>query len=275
MHTLYRLTFSSGKCYIGQTTRKLKTRLSQHRQSAMRGDSQLPVHCAWRKYGEPAIDVIGEYGSDEELHQAEISAIESHGSLTPSGYNVSYGGDTAPSKSPSVAAKIAEKATGRRHTEDVKIVMSDGLKERWKSDEYREKVSAGLKATWDDDRRKATSDRAKSLWEKRKSEGWEMPESQKEKLKNRKFSDETRQKMSDSAKGKKKAPRSKETCDKLSSSVAESWKDPDISSRRASAISDAHKARYANMTEAERLELSEIRKRSWQTRRLKAQKSEE
>ncbi len=274
MHTLYKLTFSSGKCYIGQTTRKLSTRISQHRQSAIRGGSQLPVHCAWRKYGEPEIEVVGEHCSDEELHRAEIKAIADHGSLAPNGYNVSFGGDTAPSKSPSVAAKIAEKAKGRKHSDDVKAEMSDGLKERWKSDEYRSKVSTGLKATWDDDRRKATSERLKAFWDKRKSEGWEMPESHKKNLRGREVSEETRRKMSDSAAGKKKAPRSTETCSKIAKNTSESWRDPEIRSLRSEAISKALKEKYANMTEEEKKAFSDTRKRAWERRKLKQTQSD-
>jgi hypothetical protein len=269
MHTLYKLKFSSGKCYIGQTTRTLKIRISQHRQSAVHGDSQLPVHCAWRKYGEPEIEVIGEHGSDEELHQAEILAITEHCSLAPSGYNVSFGGDTAPSKSPSVAAKISEKAKGRKHSEIVKAGLSDSLKERWKSEEYRSNVSAGLKATWDDERRKATSERMKAFWDKRKSEGWEMSEAHKGKLKGRKFSEETRRKMSESAIGKKKAQRSAETCGKISKNTSKSWKDPEVMARRSEAISKALKEKYASMTGEEKLTLSETRRRAWEKRRAK------
>lgn len=239
MHTLYKLTFSSGKCYIGQTTRTLKIRISQHRQSAMRGESQLPVHCAWRKYGEPDIEVIGEHGSDEELHQAEILAITEHCSLAPSGYNVSFGGDTAPSKSPSVAAKIAEKAKGRKHSDETKVVLSDSLKGRWKNDDYREKVSAGLKATWTEDRREATSDRAKALWDRRRSEGWEMPDAQKEKLSKRTFSDETKRKMSESAKARKREPVSDETRRKMSENAKRQWADKEHSERRVVAVKEA------------------------------------
>lgn len=274
MHTLYKLSFSSGKCYIGQTTRKLKTRISQHRQSAIRGDSQLPVHCAWRKYGEPEIEIVGEYGSDEELHQAEIQAISEHQSLSPSGYNVSFGGDTAPSKSPSVAAKIAEKAKGRKHSESVKSSLSEGLKERWKSEDYRAKASTGLKASWDEDRRKATSERLKAFWEKRKAEGWEMPESHKVNLRGVRRSEETRRKMSESAKGKKKAPRSAETRGKIAKNTSESWSDPEVRSRRSEAISVALKAKHASMTEEERLAFSETRKRAWEKRKLKQTQSD-
>src|SRR5258707_2123341 len=105
---IYRLTFASGKSYIGQTVRALETRMVAHRTQARRG-SLLAVHCAWRAHGEPLIEVLGQYDNIEALHAAEITAIQECGTLSPGGYNVSYGGDTAPSTRPEVAAKISAK----------------------------------------------------------------------------------------------------------------------------------------------------------------------
>lgn len=271
MHTLYKLTFKSGKSYIGQTVRKMQTRFIQHRASANRG-SLLPVHCAWRAHGEPDLQVIGSYESHEELHQAEIEAIVSHKTLAPNGYNISYGGDTAPSRNPDVAKKISERAKGRKHSDT--STMSAAVKARWEDEEGRKRMLEGMRNCWTDEMRKAAGERSKARWEKRKSEGWEMPDSTKSKLKKRVFSEETRKKMSESAKGKKKPNRKKETCDKLSVSTAESWKDPEIKARRSMAIRAAHLERHANMTEEEKREFSEARKRAWETRRLKQTQSD-
>lgn len=275
MHILYNLNFSSGKSYIGQTVRKMNTRLAQHRQSALRGSSQYPVHCAWRKHGEPSVEIIGNFSSQDELHAAEIEAIKQHCTLSPYGYNVCHGGETSPSKSHLVAKKISEKAIGRKHQADAVKAIGEKSKELWKDSEYREKVSAGLKSSWNDERRAETSARAKSLWDLRKEAGWKVPDSTREKLKARVFSDETRKRMSESAKSRKRSPVKAETCDKISSVVAESWKDPAIKAKRAEAIRLAQKQRFANMTEAERTEFNEIRKRAGETRRLKAQKAKE
>src|SRR5512137_1465728 len=106
MYLLYKLVFASGKAYIGQTARTMSVRLAQHRTSVRNG-SLLPVHCAWRKHGKPDITVVAEFNTQDELHAAEKAAIIAVGTLVPNGYNVAYGGETAPSKNPDVAAKIA------------------------------------------------------------------------------------------------------------------------------------------------------------------------
>lgn len=270
MHTLYKLTFKSGKCYIGQTTRKMRTRFTQHRADANRG-SKLPVHCAWRAHGEPDLQVIGSYDSHEELHQAEIEAIASHNTLAPNGYNVGFGGETSPAKNPDVAKKIAERAKGRKHSET--STWSNAVKTRWEDEESRDRMLNGMRASWDnEERRKAASERIKAMWAKRREEGWSMPESTKQKLAERKVSDETKAKMSAAAKGKKKAPRSEKTRAKLAEATAKAWKDPEASNARAEAIRTALVARHANMTEEERMAFSETRKRAWETRRLKQSK---
>lgn len=239
MHILYRLTFASGKSYIGQTVRTMNTRIGQHRRSAVNGKSLLPVHCAWRKYGEPLIEVIGEFDSPESLHKAEIDAIRDQSTLAPEGYNVGIGGETAPSKSPSVKAKISATSKGRVHSIEVKAFIAENSKNNWTNDEYREKVSSGLKASWTDEMRKAAGERSKARWEKRKLDGWVMPDSQKDKLKAKIVSEETRAKMSAAAKGKKKAPRSQATKDKLSESTKRAWQDKELSARRVRSIKSA------------------------------------
>jgi len=217
----------------------MNTRIAQHGASANRG-SLLPVHCAWRAHGRPVVEVLAEFDSQEELHAAEIAAIAKLNTGCPHGYNVSLGGDTAPSKNPEVAAKIAARATGRKHTDTAVWVASTA--EMWKSDEYRKKVLDGVNAYWTDERRAAVSEKRKAVWAKRKADGWTMPESTKEKLRGRKRSDVTRQKMSDAAKGKPKAPRSDETRAKLSAAIARSWANPDIREKRSSAIRAAKAA---------------------------------
>lgn len=269
MFMVYKLTFASGKSYIGQTSRKMITRITQHRQSARTG-SLLPVHCAWRLHGEPDVMVLSEVGTQEELHMAEIAAIASFNTASPFGYNLSAGGDTAPSKNPEVAAKIAKKAVGRRATDEVKARIGAASKRHWEDDTYREKVTAAVEKSWTPELRAKRSEITKAAWAKRKAEGWTtVPESTREKLRGRVFSDESRAKMSSSAKGKPKAPRSEATCKKLAASTAKSWSDPELKKTRSLAISNALKERHANLTEVEKRELSEIRKRAWATRKSK------
>ena len=220
MHTLYKLVFASGKAYIGQTIRTMNARIAQHRQSARNG-SLLPVHCAWRKHGEPVVSVVAEFETQAELHAAEKTSIIAVGTLAPHGYNVSYGGDTAPSTNPDVAAKISQKAKGRKYKDTT--AWSNASTETWKNEEYRKKVSEGLKATWNDERRLATSKRIKAFWKSRKESNWKVPESTKQKLAQRVVSQETREKMSASAKARKREPFSAETRKKMSENTKRIW----------------------------------------------------
>lgn len=236
MYYLYQLTFSNGKVYIGQTVRSMNVRIAQHRTAANRG-SNLPVHNAWRKYGEPSVFVLLECDCIEQLHQAEIDMIRDCGSLVPNGYNLGLGGETAPSKTPEVAAKIAAKAKGRKIADTSS--MSEAVRLNWQSDEYRKKVSDGLKASWNDKRRKAVSERFKSMWAKRKQDGWMVSDDTRDKLIKRTFSEETRAKMSAAAKSRKDRKHSPETRAKIAAATKRAWQDEDITDRRVSAIRQA------------------------------------
>jgi len=220
MFTLYRLTFSSGKVYIGQTSRPFKVRMNAHRTAANRG-SMLPVHCAWRAHGEPTAEVLCTLNTQDELNAAEVATIKALNTLSPHGYNISLGGDMAPSKNPEVAAKIAAKAKGRKH-KDVQMWV-ESSKAKWKDPEYREKVAAGVDAFWTEERRAKVSERSKSFWAKRKAEGWTVPEETREKLRKKVVTDETRAKMSESAKKRERKPQSDATRKKRSEMMKAIW----------------------------------------------------
>jgi len=222
MHTLYKLVFASGKAYIGQTIRAMNVRIAQHRQSARNG-SLLPVHCAWRKHGEPVVSVVAEFETQAELHAAEKASIIAVGTLAPNGYNVSYGGDTAPSTNPDVAAKISQKAKGRKYADT--SAWSAALSKCWESEEYRKKVSDGLKAGWNDERRTAMSNRFRKFWKERKESGWKVSEETRAKMSRKVVSDETRAKMSASAKARKREPFSVETRKKISENTTRIWQE--------------------------------------------------
>ena len=220
MHTLYKLVFASGKAYIGQTIRLMNTRIAQHRQSARNG-SLLPVHCAWRKHGDPVVSVIAEFETQAELHAAEKAAIIAVGTLAPHGYNVSYGGDTAPSTNPDVAAKISAKAKGRKYADTG--AWSNAAASLWKNEEYRQKVCEGLKAAWTDEKKAKRSEHFKRIWAKKKANGWMMPESTKQKLAQKVVTAETKAKMSAAAKARKREPFTEETRQKMSENMKRVW----------------------------------------------------
>lgn len=265
MGIIYRLDFQSEKIYIGQTVRTLCARIAQHRQAVAFG-STLPVHCAWRLHGEPKISIIAECDDESKLHDLEREFIQNVNTLSPNGYNISLGGDTAPSKSPEVAAKISAKAMGRVVSEDVKATISEKMKARWKDPEYVARVTAGLRAAQNEELSLAISERSKKMWAARKEAGWEMPESTKEKIRARVFSDEARAKMSVAAKrrgispqtraaniaairGVKRGPYSQERKDKAAAGVKAAWNDPE-----------------------KRARLMAARKAAWETRRAKQKK---
>jgi hypothetical protein len=269
MGVIYKLEFESGKSYIGQTVRELRVRIAVHRQSVAAG-SMLPVHCAWRLHGEPKISVIGECDDVDELHDMERAAIREHFTRAPNGYNVSHGGDTAPSKTASVAAKIAEKAKGRKVRDDVKEVIREKMKLRWQDPEYVERVKAGLRNAQGEELSRKYSERNNKVWAAKKEAGWTMPEATKEKIraKAKAMTDETKAKMSESAKkrgpplkalaaslaankGVKRGPYSQDRKNKAAEGIKAAWQDPEKRERLMAARKAAWVTRKAKMMKEE------------------------
>lgn len=129
MGHLYKLDFANGKSYIGITTKGAETRFVQHRKSSVKG-SNLAVHHAWRKHGEPKLVVLAVV-EDADLPATEIRAIKAFNTLVPNGYNVTEGGQTSPLLSPSVAAKVSAAMIGNKSSIGRKL-----------SDEHKAKIGA-------------------------------------------------------------------------------------------------------------------------------------
>lgn len=239
---IYRLTFSSGKVYIGQTVKSLKTRMNNHRQTMKLG-SQLPVHNAWRLYGEPLIEVLAKYEDAESLNAAEIEFIKSHGCISPSGYNLADGGAPAGPKHPDTRAKIAAKATGRKYSEETKALVRENTKKQWQDPEYRAKVLAGVTKSMTDERRALIGSANRTRWAERKAAGWSMSEETRQKLVGRVISPEQRAKMSESAKKRVREPLGQDVKDKIAQKTAAFWSDPANVARRAEQIRQGHARR--------------------------------
>ena len=167
LHTLYLLTFASGKNYVGQTVRALNVRLAEHRRAAKRG-SQLPVHAAWRKHGEPTARVLGQYGTHAELHCAEIDAIARMNTVRPAGYNLAIGGQTAPGLNPDVAQRIGLALRGRVVSAETRARMSASAKAKTVSDDTKAKISAAFKGKaygpQSEERRRKAGDGVRAAW---------------------------------------------------------------------------------------------------------------
>ena len=117
MGIVYKLTFSNGKSYIGITTESLSRRVQRHLNYA-RSNKPYALSAAIRKYGENSFtsEVIGSADTREELCRMEMLAIETHGTMCPSGYNMTGGGDGSRGLSPATSTrrKISLSLTGRK-----------------------------------------------------------------------------------------------------------------------------------------------------------------
>jgi hypothetical protein len=236
---VYLLTFANNKKYVGQTTRMISTRIKCH-EASVRGGSLLPVHCAWRKYGTPEVEILGEFVDQASLNEAEIASIASCNSLSPLGYNLGFGGETAPSRHPDVAAKIAAKATGRKAPKHVKEAARKRMIGNRSDPEYMAKVTTGTVEYWTPERR---AERAEAS--RQRATGVRFSDERRAKISEsmRNPSAETRRRMSEAAKRRVRPPRTAETNKRLSEAVARSWQNPEVAARRVAAIKQAWRSK--------------------------------
>lgn len=267
MH-LYKLTFANGKIYIGQTVKTVEHRFNHHRNTANAG-SVLPVHAAWRKYGEPTCELIGSYLSHTALNEAEVAAIARFGCMSPNGYNIALGGHDGTAKSHLVRAKMSAAKMGKTLTAEAKAKLADASAKNWTNPVYREKVRAGIAASFTEERRAAIAEHAQRV-----HTGKIVSEETRAKLRGRVISEETRAKMSAAAKTRIRAPHNDDVRAKIAEGARRSWAAGDVgkTARRREAIRAALKLRHERLTPEERAAFSETRKRAWETRRSAAAK---
>ena len=128
MGYLYKLDFASGKSYVGITVQRwLCSRIAQHRHDAGTG-SQLPIHRAWRKHGEPTVTLLA-VASGDYLLEIEKRAVEVYNTFK-GGYTASPGGDLVPVMTPEIRAKIGAAARGRVASAATRAKMSAQRKGR-------------------------------------------------------------------------------------------------------------------------------------------------
>lgn len=238
---IYKLTFASGKIYIGQTVKTVEHRFNHHRNNVNAG-SALPVHNAWRKHGAPSVEVLMACATLDDLNQAEARLIAEFGSVAPNGYNLSLGGSNAP-KHPDTRAKISARRVGFSYSDEQKAVFARATAEKWRDPEYRAKVKAGVAASFTEERRRLISESSKAAWARRKANGYKMPEQQVEAMRNRVASPETKAKMSAAAKARKRAPLSAEARAKIAAKAKAFWADPDNARTRKAQLAAAKLAK--------------------------------
>lgn len=257
---IYKLTFASGKVYIGQTIKTVEHRFNHHR-NCMSAGSKIPVHAAWRKHGEPTVECLGQYPDLVALNAAEVAAIAAHGSIAPGGYNIALGGDNNGTSHPLARAKMSASSTGKVATDETRAKVAAASKAHWEDPAYREKVLTGVAASFTPERRASMSEVAKRVHTGRKKSPEHVA-----KMKARIVSAETRAKMSAAAKGKPKAPRSEETKAKLAANTKAFWADPARAAERAAQIAAGHAANPAE-------ERSTAARRAWETKRKSSQET--
>ena len=111
MGELYKLDFTNGKSYVGITTKTAKSRFDNHKRCANTGKGAA-LYNAWRKHGEPKLTVLAVL-EDKELASAEQRAIAVYGTLVPSGYNMTSGGEVSPMLFSEIAAKVSASMLGK------------------------------------------------------------------------------------------------------------------------------------------------------------------
>jgi group I intron endonuclease len=149
---IYKITNNmNDKCYIGQTIKTIEDRISNHKQSAKRGEN-TKFYNAIRKYGWDnfSIEVIATTDTQETLDELETYFIKKYDSVN-NGYNMSYGGEINPMNSP----EVVEKHKKRMQSPEVRAKISASMKARIAaqggiSDEHRKHVSEGLKKFYAD-----------------------------------------------------------------------------------------------------------------------------
>lgn len=140
---IYSLTNKiNGKRYIGQTTRTVEWRWSQHRKHL--NSVHFPIYHALRKYGVEnfTVEVLARASSVEWLNYLETVLISAYNSLVPNGYNLDSGGKNNVAH-PDTVRRMSAVKKGRKFTAEHRAKIGAAQKGRRLSLEQRAKLSSG------------------------------------------------------------------------------------------------------------------------------------
>jgi len=141
---VYRATSPSKKSYIGITSRKLSTRISEHHSKCKKYNT--PFYSALRKYKDSFIwEIIEKCDSYKEAAKKERIYINKEKTLFPKGYNSTLGGEGALGFRHSKETKklISLKNTGRKFSQKTKKLLSHRAKQRNYTKAFGEKLARG------------------------------------------------------------------------------------------------------------------------------------
>ena len=230
MGYIYKLTNTlNGKAYIGQTVKKLETRINHHF-----NHKRCPaLHNAIQKYGRDAftLEILHE-ALDIFLDDLEVAEINKHNTLAPNGYNIEGGGN---------ANKVLSDQTRQK--------ISDALKGKTLSPEHRQKISDALKGrkgkTHTPETRQKISDAKRG-----KTHTPETRKKLSDLNKGKTLSPETRQKVSDARKGKTISPEHR----KKLSEAHKRRKPPSLETRKK--LSDLNKGKTLSPETCQKVSLN-------------------
>lgn len=161
----------SGKAYIGQTMRGVRSRLYSH-ESAARHGSNLPFHRAIRRHGIEAFEtvVLAVCFDAEAASEFERALIAEYKTFGKGGYNATLGGEgTAGTRiSARRRREISRQFRSLKRTEQHRRRISDALKGRKMSPEWVEKIASQKRGVPQDLVRRASSlaalEKAQEAW---------------------------------------------------------------------------------------------------------------
>ncbi len=146
---LYRLTFPSGKVYIGITKNSAAARFAAHVSFATTGKRLCAVHHAILKHGADSVRVetLAVVDDWQKLPAMEVEAIKLNGSKFPNGYNLTDGGEGTIGviRSAEVRAKHSAAKKGRPLNKETMEKAWAASRGRVKTDAERAKISASHK----------------------------------------------------------------------------------------------------------------------------------
>jgi len=139
---IYKVVSPSGKCYIGQTIKKLEIRKSRHSSNALNGYNNKFSN-AIRKYGNRLKwEVLYNNIPEKYLNGMEITVISWYNSYM-NGYNSTIGGEGSGGYkcSEETKKKLSLASKGRKISEEHKKKLSQSMRGRKLSNGHKKKLS--------------------------------------------------------------------------------------------------------------------------------------
>jgi group I intron endonuclease len=250
MGCVYKLTSPSGKSYVGMTSLTLNRRWAKHVEHALGKRENGYLYAALRKYGpdEFVREILLESDDKAELSNLEIKMIAEHGTLWPTGYNLTTGG---------------EYPANRIYNERARRNISEAQKRRFADPDQREKNKANFRKGTEVRRQKCSeirktkkaekaawlaSDERKDVQSKAIKAAMARPEVREKvqcEARKRAASPEWRRRISNSKRGKKLPAQTSEHKQRIAEARRREWADPVIRERRLLALEMARKAKAA------------------------------